>query len=254
MPVNRLNDFEKSDYNSEYSAALAPELDPIHAKLEGLRNLTGKLEDLQLQFLSDGEKRTQKKIENTINAINKDAMEIKNMMGKFDQQTQSLIKKGTQQNIIDIRRNQYSNCGKKLVEVTKGAWDMQKDHEEKRTNQAAKRLKVRFADNNNGKGMSDAEATRIASHLIQTGNEDQLFLLARDELERAMVTKEAVLEIEKAMRELYQMFCDLNVLVVEQGENMDTIETTVNKTTDMMQKGNQQLKDAKRHQRACVIS
>lgn len=252
------------DHTTQAFQSLGPELEPIHAKLDSLKTHTLRLEDLQLQYLAEGEKRTQKKIENAINCINKDALAVKALIGTFEQKTQQMIQASgglLQQNIIDMRNNEIGHCGKKLVEYTKGAWDMQKEHEKKRTNQAARRLKVRFANDTtcggrDGKGeagISDEDAQRIAAQLVQTGNDDQLFLLARDELEKAMATRDAVLEIERSMRELYQMFCDLNVLVVEQGKGVDEVGKMVHKASKNMEKGNKELKAAKRHQKACVI-
>ena len=250
-----------ADQNSCFSASalatLGPELDPIYARLESLRGHTLRLEELQLAYLADNERRTQRKIEAAMNAINKDALEVKALMGRFEQSTQHMAAEGrVQANIIEMRKNQHSNLGKKLVEYTKNAWTMQRDHEKKRTKQAATRLKMRFAGTtapDGSVGMADDEAERIAAQLVQTGNDDQLFVLARDELERAMATKDQVLEIERAMRELYQMFCDLNVLVVEQGESMNEVERLVKSTTKNVVKGNKELKKAKKHQRACAI-
>ena len=140
------------------------------------------------------------------------------------------------------------------MEVTKGAWDMQHEHDSKRTNQVSKRLQARFTDDDGRQLMAPEEAQSIAKRLVASGNEDQMFSLARDELEKAMERKEAVLEIERSMRELYQMFCDLNVLVMDQGEGMDSMEKNVESANSAIRKGQKDLHTAKKHQSKCIIA
>lgn len=250
MALNKLALLEREEENhSAGTVALRGELDPIHANLEELRAKTRKLEDLQYEFLSDNDKRTQKKIERMIDSINKQALSTKELIMQFGRRTEELEAKGgrgAERGAMEMRRNQFQACGRNLVEVTKGAWTMQQEHEAKRTNQVSKRLQARFTDDDGRQLMAPEEAQAIAKRLVVSGNEDQLFSLARDELEKAMDRKEAVLEIERSMRELYQMFCDLNVLVMDQGEVMDVMEKNVENANSAIRKGQKDLHTADR--------
>lgn len=240
------------------TVALRGEIDPIQSNLEELRAKTRKLEDLQYEYLADNDKRTQKKIERIVDSINKQALATKELIVIFGRKTDEMEhnggKRGADRGTIEMRRNQFQGCGRNLVEVTKGAWDMQHEHDSKRTNQVSKRLQARFTDDDGRQLMAPEEAQSIAKRLVASGNEDQMFSLARDELEKAMERKEAVLEIERSMRELYQMFCDLNVLVMDQGEGMDSMEKNVESANNAIRKGQKDLHKAKKHQSKCIIA
>eukprot|EP00758_Cryptobia_borreli_P005459 Tbor_TRINITY_DN4889_c1_g1::TRINITY_DN4889_c1_g1_i3::g.1339::m.1339 len=252
MPIDRLGAL--GDPQEEDSSCLLPDIAPIHAQLELLRSNTSKLEDLQLSFLSDNDKRTQSKIEKTMDAINKNGIVAKEMIVQFDRVTDEFPNREENISIIEMRRNQFRLFARKLVEVTKGAWDLQQDYEKQRVRQVSKRLRVRFTDNEGDFTMTTNEADEIAQRLVSTGNEDQLFLLARDELAKAMERRDEVVEIERSTRELYQMFCDLNVLVIEEGSAVDVVEKNVNDANNYLEKGNLNLAKAKKAQKSCIVS
>ncbi|KAI5679652.1 hypothetical protein M9H77_00879 [Catharanthus roseus] len=60
---------------------------------------------------------------------------------------------------------------------------------------------------------------------------------------------DAVKEIEKNLRELHQVFMDMAVLVQTQGEQLDDIESHVQRASSFVRGGTQQLEVAKKHQK-----
>jgi syntaxin 1B/2/3 len=60
---------------------------------------------------------------------------------------------------------------------------------------------------------------------------------------------DAVKDIQKNLLELHQIFMDMAVLVEAQGEQLNSIEQQVNKSSSFVQRGTGQLEIAKRHQR-----
>ncbi|VDK50852.1 unnamed protein product [Cylicostephanus goldi] len=57
--------------------------------------------------------------------------------------------------------------------------------------------------------------------------------------------RDELFEIEKVIRELGEMFVDLNNLVMSQGEMLDRIETNIEDAVDYAEKAKQNVKDAR---------
>lgn len=60
---------------------------------------------------------------------------------------------------------------------------------------------------------------------------------------------DAVKDIERNLIELHQIFMDMATLVETQGEQLNDIESQVNKAASFVERGTTQLKIAKNHQR-----
>ncbi|KAL2535148.1 Syntaxin [Abeliophyllum distichum] len=60
---------------------------------------------------------------------------------------------------------------------------------------------------------------------------------------------DAVKEMEKNLRELHQVFMDMAVLVQSQGEQLNDIESHVNRANPFVRGGTQQLEVARKHQK-----
>lgn len=249
MAVDRLGELRRHQVEvRQEESAMEREVAPIHKKLEALRELTAQLEQNQADYLSSGDKKAQARIDATIADLNITGTETKNMITALNERTKHLAAKGASETDLRIRQHVFTSLSKKLIEVTRGAWDMQNEHQMDLKNQVARRLKIRYTNPDGSSGMSDEDAQRLAQKLVQTGNQDQIFLLARDELERAMETRDAVAEIERSMRELHQMFCDLNLLIQDQGEGMDVVQSTVQTAADRVEAGNNDLRLARKYQ------
>ncbi|KDP25844.1 hypothetical protein JCGZ_22874 [Jatropha curcas] len=102
-------------------------------------------------------------------------------------------------------------------------------------------------------------------HLIETGNSEQIFQKAIEEMGRGQVRNtleeiqerhDAVKEIEKKLLDLHQIYLDMAVLVEAQGEILDNIESQVTNAVDHVQSGTEALKVAKslqRRSRKCMM-
>ncbi|KAL9999514.1 putative target SNARE coiled-coil domain, syntaxin domain, syntaxin/epimorphin [Helianthus debilis subsp. tardiflorus] len=60
---------------------------------------------------------------------------------------------------------------------------------------------------------------------------------------------DAVVEIERNLKELHQVFMDMAVLVESQGEQLDDIENQVNRASSFVNRGTTQLQVARKHQK-----
>lgn len=95
-------------------------------------------------------------------------------------------------------------------------------------------------------------------HLIETGNSEQIFQKAIQEMGRGQVLNtveeiqerhDAVKELEKKLLDLHQIYLDMAVLVEAQGDILDNIESQVSNAVDHVQSGTTALQKAKKLQR-----
>ncbi|KAK1429306.1 hypothetical protein QVD17_11512 [Tagetes erecta] len=91
--------------------------------------------------------------------------------------------------------------------------------------------------------------------LIETGDSEQIFKKAIQEQGRGQVVDtlaeiqerhDAVIEVERKLLDLQQIFQDLAILVDAQGEMLDNIETHVSTAVDHVQSGNKALQKTKK--------
>lgn len=94
--------------------------------------------------------------------------------------------------------------------------------------------------------------------LIDTGDGEQIFQKAIEEMGRGQVLNtleeiqerhDAVIEIEKKLLDLYQIYLDMAVLVEAQGEILDNIESQVTNAMDHVNMGTDALNTAKNLQK-----
>ncbi|XP_059449153.1 syntaxin-132-like isoform X1 [Corylus avellana] len=95
-------------------------------------------------------------------------------------------------------------------------------------------------------------------NLIETGNSEQIFQKAIQEMGRGQVLNtleeiqerhDAVREIEKKLLDLHQIYLDMAVLVEAQGEILDNIENQVTTAVDHVHRGTSALQNAKKLQK-----
>lgn len=98
----------------------------------------------------------------------------------------------------------------------------------------------------------------VLDTLISTGQSETFLQKAIQEQGRGQVMDtimeiqerhEAVKEIERNLKELHQVFLDMAVLVESQGEQLDDIESQVNRANSFVRGGAQQLQVARKHQK-----
>ncbi|KAK4419447.1 syntaxin [Sesamum alatum] len=99
---------------------------------------------------------------------------------------------------------------------------------------------------------------KILDRLIETGESETFLQKAIQEQGRGQVMEtimeiqerhDAVKEMEKNLRELHQVFLDMAVLVQSQGEQLDDIESQVNRANSFVRGGTHQLEVARKHQK-----
>ncbi|KAL6519320.1 hypothetical protein OROGR_018640 [Orobanche gracilis] len=99
---------------------------------------------------------------------------------------------------------------------------------------------------------------KILDSLIETGKSETFLQKAIQEQGRGQVMDtiaeiqerhDAVKEMERNLMELHQVFLDMAVMVQSQGEQLDDIESQVNRASSFVRGGTQQLEVARKHQK-----
>jgi syntaxin 1B/2/3 len=99
----------------------------------------------------------------------------------------------------------------------------------------------------------------VVDSLISTGESETFLQKAIQQQGRGQVMDtimeiqerhDAVKEIEKNLKELHQVFLDMAVLVESQGEQIDDIESHVQRASSFVRGGAQQLQVARKHQKS----
>lgn len=99
---------------------------------------------------------------------------------------------------------------------------------------------------------------RTVEMLISTGESETFLQKAIQEQGRGRVLDtiseiqerhDATKEIERSLAELHQVFLDMSVLVQEQGEQLDDIESQVARASSFVRGGTDQLQTARKHQK-----
>lgn len=99
---------------------------------------------------------------------------------------------------------------------------------------------------------------KVLDRLIETGESETFMQKAIQQQGRGQVMDtileiqerhDAVKEMEKNLSELHQVFLDMAVLVQSQGEQLDDIESQVNRANSFVRGGTQQLEVARKHQK-----
>ncbi|XP_041997592.1 syntaxin-121-like [Salvia splendens] len=99
---------------------------------------------------------------------------------------------------------------------------------------------------------------KVLDRLIETGESETFLQKAIQQQGRGQVMDtimeiqerhDAVKEMERNLRELHQVFLDMAVLVQSQGEQLDDIESQVNRASSFVRGGTEQLQVARKHQK-----
>ncbi|XP_078436115.1 syntaxin-121-like [Wolffia australiana] len=93
--------------------------------------------------------------------------------------------------------------------------------------------------------ISSGEAETMVQRAIQEGGQGEVMAVVTEIKERY----DAVTEIERSLEELHQVFMDMAVMVAAQGEQINDIESQVNRASSFVRVGAQELVSARKNQK-----
>jgi syntaxin 1B/2/3 len=188
------------------------------------------------------------KIQEEVDEVNKVAAESKRRIEALDKENEEARKEpgcGPGSSQDRTRTSITTSLKKKLKDLTGEFQELRaKFHEDQ------KEQVTRWHYTATGQEISDEKA----EEMIESGESEKLFQKEFLEQGRGQIIetvqeirerREAVREMERKLYELHQIFLDMASLVESQGEMLDNVEESVNKSVDYVQRGTKDLKQAK---------
>ncbi|KAH9601708.1 hypothetical protein LSM04_006369 [Trypanosoma melophagium] len=257
--------------NTESSRTRLPineETKSVFSTLDDIRQLMTTVALLHNARLIDSTIEKREVVHDTMEKINLLCHSCREKIITYDRKTKErereLVKGIPSINTAELRMryNIASFMEHQLMREVRNIWMVQKRHEEKLVESTARRIKARFMLTHNNSGdnqnsmdnssvVEESQLRELAQQVLATGNEGRLFFLARDELERVMQTRNAVLELEQEMQDLLNLFSDLYFLVNDQHDRLIKVQENIEQYNRNLERGMTQLKEAKHHQKRC---
>ncbi|BAF21752.2 Os07g0528900 [Oryza sativa Japonica Group] len=243
------NSKNKSDYGLE---DFFQEVQEIETLLDKMSNINHKLQEANEESKSVTKasemKAINKRMEKDINEVGKITRTIKVKLEEMDRNNlENRKKQGCEKGTgVDRSRIALKN---KLKERMKNFQNLRQIIQDEYRQGVA-----RMVFTVTGEQPSD----QVIDHLIETGSSEQIFEKAIQGIGRGQIIAtvkeiherhDVVMEIEKKLLELQQIFADMATLVDAQGETLNDIENQVQNAVDHIQRGTGELRTAKRLQK-----
>ncbi|KAK2076010.1 hypothetical protein QBZ16_001346 [Prototheca wickerhamii] len=193
------------------------------------------------------------KMQAEIASVSKSAEAIKKRLAELDRGNEAALKKGLMAPGSSAERTRTAMTGalkKKLKDLMGEFQDLRA-----RVSAEYRETVERRVYTVTGQRATEAEV----EELIDTGESETIYKKAMletgkgyvlDTLAEIRERHDAVMELERSLMELHQIFLDMAVLVEAQGEMIDNIEAQVARSVDRVQAGTTHLQGAKQHQRS----
>lgn len=217
-------------------------------------------------------------LDKEIQDLERQAFQVQTLVPKFkrmvDQLDTSMDTREHRAQLSDTRskiQNQAKEVKEKLMALN-GKKDDLKQRQQDRLVRAGQNFAAMLEDFQQAMKRCMAQETAVAPHSpmstsippsdLEAATEDEPLLrrqqqaqLESEEAHNEMIIEERDQEITNLVRdigELNEMFQDVAVLVHDQGQMLDDIETNITRTADRVDAGNQELVMANRHQRSAT--
>lgn len=222
----------------------------VKANLLQIKEATRKIGDIsynwRLATSSHMEEKFMTDLEPTVKKANGIAGNTKKLLKNMKDQTEAIKGGGAKETPeIRIRKNLYSTLTRKFVELMKEYQNVQTECKAEIKDKVKRTVRI--------VKKGEATAEEIDAIFKQPGGAQNLFkaaiLSGADEnIQNAFVTAQGkyqdVLTLEASVAELHQMFVDFALLVEQQGELLDQIETQIKEASDYVDAGNQEMVEA----------
>jgi t-SNARE complex subunit (syntaxin) len=226
------------------SAQFFKDVDVLKAKINVIKDATTKITDLTQEAIlatsNEKESELSAEIQPVIEESNKAGQNTKKLLQLLKEQTSQM----TDQQEVKIRENLLNTLTRKFVEVMKSYQAAQTKYKTEITKKAKRQVQM---------VKPNATAEEVDA-VVRSGGADQLIqqqILKGQASESVRTMFESVnqkhneiLQIEKSVMEMHQMFVDLALVVDSQGEMLDSIEYQVKQSLEFIEEGNEQMEEA----------
>eukprot|EP00730_Choanoeca_flexa_P016745 TRINITY_DN7976_c0_g1_i1.p1 TRINITY_DN7976_c0_g1~~TRINITY_DN7976_c0_g1_i1.p1 ORF type:complete len:302 (+),score=93.05 TRINITY_DN7976_c0_g1_i1:194-1099(+) len=180
------------------------------------------------------------KIKMNANAVRKDlkVMEQENKRA----QTEGVYEDGSVDTDLRIRQSQHSTLSRKFVKVMTRYNDVQAENKRKYAESVKRQCRVVDPD------IDEETMERVIEHGTEGLFTGKRLADAEAKLNEIKDRHKDIQELEKSLMELHEMFTDMATLVASQGEMIDRIEFSVERSHNYVKEASKQVTIARKYQ------
>ncbi|XP_026757595.1 syntaxin-1A isoform X5 [Galleria mellonella] len=187
------------------------------------------------------DEKTKHELEDLMADVKKNANKVRGKLKHIEQNIEQEEHSNKSSADLRIRKTQHSTLSRKFVEVMTEYNRTQTDYRDRCKYRIQRQLEI------TGRATTDDEL----EEMLEQGNSavfTQGIIMETQQAKQTLADIEArhadIIKLETSIRELHDMFMDMAMLVESQGELIDRIEHHVSQTTDYVETGRGELKQA----------
>jgi len=242
----------KSGKTKETLEDFLSRVEDLNIAIANITENTDKLKTTQKKILCEPSQQERQKLIVTQNDLIHDnkvvGRKIQKQIKEEQQKLSKLARDESNLNDINIRNTQIQSLGKRFLDIWTEYNNSQIEFREKNKKALLKNIKITDPDSNISveeiEEKLDAGDVTVLSSIIKESAQ------AKDDLKMLENRHAEMLKLEKGITEIHEMFLDLSNMVNLQGEAVDRIETRVGDAQMHVEEGREQLKQAKKKQKA----
>ncbi|EPZ31583.1 Syntaxin/epimorphin domain-containing protein [Rozella allomycis CSF55] len=230
------------------------EIEGIRASITKITRYTDDLKRLHTQALTtlyaDDGARANRDIEELTIRITEISNSVRRKLKKIGAENEQMANNVSKGNAnLRIRTNQVAQLSKKFMDVMRNYQQVQTENKQKHIQQLERQYKIVRPD------ATQEELEKLREQQGSSLMSQQIFTItnvddARELLDDMQERHNEIMVLEKSMLELHQLFMDISLLIDQQGDMINTIESQVEQATEYTSNAVVQLKSAVEHQKS----
>jgi len=242
----------KSSKTKETLEDFLSRVEEMNTGIANITENTDKLKAIQKKILSEPSQQERQKLMSTQNDLIHDnkivGRKIQKQIKDEQQKLSRLSREESALNDINIRNTQIQSLGKRFLDIWTEYNNSQIEFREK--NKKALLRNIKITDPNSNITVEEIEEKLDAGDVTVLSSIIKESAQAKEDLKMLENRHAEMLKLEKGITEIHEMFLDLSNMVNIQGEAVDRIETRVGDAQMHVEEGREQLKQAKKKQKA----
>jgi len=194
-------------------------------------------------------KKSDRELDELMAEIQSSANTVRRTLKQMDKDNKSIDESERHKTSYRMRTQQHVTVSRKFIDVMNHYNEVQSKYKQKYSDMVRRQMKIVKED------ATDAEVEEILAS-EQGGSIFAKQILtpehaeAKQQLDEIKDRHEEIIKLEKAIRELHELFVDMAILVEQQGEMIDRIEYNVSEGSEYVEEAVRQLKSAVVYQSA----
>merc|ERR1712013_343963 len=242
----------KSSNTKETLEDFLSRVEEMNTGIANITENTDKLKAIQRKVLSEPSQQERQKLISTQNDLihnNKVVgRKIQKQIKEEQQRLSKLARDESSLNDINIRNTQIQSLGKRFLDIWTEYNNSQIEFRE--NNKKALLRNIKITDPNSNITVEEIEEKLDARDVTVLSSIIEESAQAKEDLKMLENRHAEMVKLEKGITEIHEMFLDLSNMVNLQGEAIDRIETRVGDAQMHVGEGREQLKQAKKKQKA----